>query len=356
VLRRKQPIVLDDENNELLPQREDPPARPSRDAKRQLDDLQSELEREPIGAGAPKSDRQSMEGLRAQYHWVLVNKGGEPETDLFRPSFKFDWSAPSIRIGLVVIALLAGGLAAYLVLQRNQPAEAPVQVEQTAAPVVAPPTTQILVATQPIGVGQRLSESALSWQEWPDTALRPEYITNTATPEAITDMTGTMVRFEIFPGEPIRRSKLIDANSGYLSAVLESGKRGVSVMVTADVASGGFIVPNDRVDVLLTRSLGSGALEAETILRNVRVLAIDKRLGETTNAPEAADGDSDKVFSNQAIAILELDAAGAEVVTNATSVGKLSLVVRSMADYANTESANATANQAIRMTSPFWTR
>jgi pilus assembly protein CpaB len=341
---------------ESPPPREVPP-RPTRDAKRQLDDLQTELERDPIGAAPSKGERQSMEGLRAQYHWVLVNKPGEEEGDLFRPSFKFDWSAPSIRIGLVVIALLAGGLAAYLVLQRNQPAEMPVQVEQTAAPVVAPPSTQILVATQEIGVGQRLSETALSWQEWPNTALRPEYITNTATPEAITDMTGTMARFEIFPGEPIRMSKLIDTNSGYLSAVLGSGMRGVSVLVTADVASGGFIVPNDRVDVLLTRSLGSGALEAETILHNIRVLAINKQLGEgDASTSETPDGESDKVFSNQAIAILELDSSGAEVVTNATSVGKLSLVVRSMADYANADPASAAANQAIRMTSPFWTR
>jgi pilus assembly protein CpaB len=334
-------------------------ARPARDAKRQQDDLQTELERDPIGASAApsKGERQSMEGLRAQYHWVLVNKPGEPEGDLFRPSFKFDWGAPSIRIGLVVVALLAGGLAAYLVLQR-QPAEAPAQIVQTAAPVIATPTTQVLVATQNVGVGERLTESSLSWQEWPDTALRPEYITVKATPEAITDMTGTMARFEIFPGEPIRMSKLIDTNSGYLSAVLDSGKRGVSVMVTADVASGGFIVPNDRVDVLLTRPLGSGALEAETILHNIRVLAINKRLGETgaADSPEATGGEDDKVFSNQAIAILELDAAGTEVVTNATSVGKLSLVVRSMADYATTDSESAAANQAIRMTSPFWTR
>lgn len=351
--------MLKEDDASPLPQREDSPPRPSRDAKRQLDDLQSELDREPIGVGASKGERQSMEGLRAQYHWVLVNKGGgDPESELFRPSFKFDWSAPSIRIGLVVIALLAGGLAAYLVLQRNQSAEVPAQIEQVAAPVVTPPTTQVLVAAQPIGVGQRLSEAALSWQEWPDTALRPEYITSKATPEAITDMTGTMVRFEIFPGEPIRMSKLIDAKSGYLSAVLDSGKRGVSVLVAADAASGGFIVPNDRVDVLLTRALASGALEAETILRNVRVLAIDKRLGETeaTDAPEGTEGTSDKGFSNQAIAILELDASGAEVVTNATSVGKLSLVVRSIADYASTDPASAAANQAIRMTSPFWTR
>jgi pilus assembly protein CpaB len=198
----------------------------------------------------------------------------------------------------------------------------------------------------------------MAWQEWPDTALRPEYITDAATPEALTDMEGTMARFEIFPGEPIRKTKIVTPDQGYLSAVLDTGMRGVSVSVTPDAASGGFIVPNDRVDVVLTRTLPSGVLTAETILRNIKVMAIDTRLGETgtTGAPVDADPKSE-IFLAQAIAILELDSPGAEVILNAVNMGRLSLVLRSMADYSTADvGATSTLNQTIRMNSPFWTR
>jgi pilus assembly protein CpaB len=171
-------------------------------------------------------------------------------------------------------------------------------------------------------------------------------------------MTGAVARFEIFPGEPIREQKLVHADQGYLSAVLASGERGVSVSVTADSASGGFIVPNDHVDVVLARSTSAGQI-SQTILHNVRVLAINTRLGETgkTGAPTDPADPHAEIFAGQAIATLELDPTQTEVIINAGAQGKLSLVLRSLTDSAEVDKvALSPANQAIRMTSPFWSK
>jgi len=259
------------------------------------------------------------------------------------------------RILLLLVALIAGGLAAYLATRGG--GEAPVQPD-------APPTvveearTQVLVATAPIGVGQRLSATNMAWQDWPATAVREDYIQKSALPEALTDMEGTVARFEIFEGDPIRQQKLVRSDQGYLSAVLDKGMRGVSVTVSADAASGGFIVPNDHVDVVMSR-ISDTVQQSQTVLTDVRVLAINSRLGQTgaTGAPDPTTDAKSEIFSNTAIATLELNPIQSEIIVNATQAGKLSLVLRSLADSKDATNATETAaNQAIRMTSPFWTK
>ncbi|MBI4921173.1 MAG: Flp pilus assembly protein CpaB [Devosia nanyangense] len=246
------------------------------------------------------------------------------------------------RILLLLVALLAGGLAAYLATRGGgQPDNAPpTQVIQEAR-------AQILVAKTPIGVGERLSDVNLQWQDWPEGALRPEYITAAATPEAITDMKGSVARFEIFTGEPIRQEKLVRSDQGYLSAVLAKGMRGVSIAVTAESASGGFIVPNDHVDVILARNTENGDI-SETILSNVRVLAINTRLGElgATGAPDDPNNPRAEVFADAAIATLELDPGQAETVANAGQMGKLSLSLRSIVDFAEEPGTSDTQRNA----------
>ncbi len=250
------------------------------------------------------------------------------------------------RIVLLLVALLAGGLAAFLATRNDQPT-----IQQPGTEVVQEARTQILVAKEAIGIGQRLSPATVEWQDWPQGAVRPEYVTIAATPEAINDMTGAVARFEFFPGEPIREEKLVRAEQGYLSAVLDKGMRGVSVSVAAESASGGFIVPNDHVDVVLTRAGETGQI-SETILNNVRVLAINTRLGEkgTTGGPADPDNPRAEVFAAQAIATLELDPQQGETIINATTLGKLSLVLRSIVDFAATdEKIQRPRNQAIRV-------
>lgn len=253
------------------------------------------------------------------------------------------------RIILLLVALVAGSLAAFLVTRGSR---APAPTTEVVTQVVEEAKAQILVAKTPIGVGERLNSERLEWQDWPEGALRPEYVTIAAMPDAPAQLTGAVARFEIFPGEPIREAKLVRADQGYLSAVLSPGKRGVSVTVTAASSAGGFVVPNDHVDVLLTTSSAVGQ-RSEVILSNVRVLAIGKQLGEmgVTGGDESgtAESPTPTTFDNSTIATLELDPAQAETLVNASTRGQLSLTLRSVADFNRTDAGPATANQAVRL-------
>jgi pilus assembly protein CpaB len=249
-------------------------------------------------------------------------------------------------IVLLLVALIAGGLAAFLATQQS----APVKVVQGPTTVVEEAKTRVLVATAPIGVGQRLSNKTVSWADWPEGAVRADYISVGERPEALGEITGAVARFEIFPGDPISERKLVRTGQGYMSAVLDKGKRGISVAVEAASASGGFIMPNDRVDIVSTRQTNSGIV-SETIVHNVKVLAINLRLGETGKTGAPADPDTpNKAFQNKAIATLELEPEQGETVINAAKIGSISLSLRSIADFAaNPEEGRKRNNQNVRL-------
>lgn len=302
-----------------------------------------------------KADRRGMDALRDEALRNLITNVEDRNFGGLRTGLSWRRNIKPSRILLLLVALLAGGVAAFLATQRDQPVAEP--VPQPATELVQEARTQILVAKAAIGIGQRLSPASVEWQDWPQGAVRPEYITIAAAPEALTDMSGSVARFEFFPGEPIREQKLVRADQGYLSAVLDNGMRGVSVSVAAESASGGFIVPNDHVDVVLTLPSAAGGQTSETILHNARVLAINTRLGETgtTGAPADPADPRAEIFANQAIATLELDPTQAEVIINASTLGRLSLVLRSIVDFAEIGRIDERpTNAAIRISSPFW--
>jgi len=372
VERRKNPLLRFDAPGEQSEQSEqNAPSEPSepsgverrRHPRVKLDtpDQQSEQ-----GAPAParverrKLERRSMDAVRAELQRNVAPKVepgifGSISSRLPRLAMK-----PS-RIVLLLMALLTGGLAAFMASQLNQQTAGP--VSEISVPVaktqIAPaPKMQVLVAKQAIGIGQRLSPGSLEWQDWPKGSVRSDYITLAAMPGAISDMGSDVARFEFFPGDPIRKQKLVQTAQGYLSAVLSRGMRAVSVSVTPASASGGFIVPNDHVDVVLTPNSSTNQI-SEIILENVRVLAINSRLGETGTTGEPADPANPRaeIFTKEVIATLELDPAKAEVLISATMLGKLSLVLRSMADFSESDNISQRGtNQAIRLTSPFWTQ
>jgi len=323
---------------------------------------------ERVAVTPPRPHAPRIETLRTQVRNTATVR---PERHRFQPfsgNLRGRLLLRPSRLILLAVALLAGGGAAFLATLHPAEPVAEAQAAAVVTPKIVPEArSQILVATKAIGMGERLSADSVGWADWPQGAVRPEYITEAGAPGAIADMSGTATRFEFFPGEPIRKEKLALPGDGYLSVVLAKGMRGVSVTVGADAASGGFVVPNDHVDVMLTRTLDNRTV-ADTILSNVRVLAINKRLGETgaSGAPgPAADGSAApaatdpaaKVFSNDAIATLELTPAQAGVITAAATTGKLSLLLRSLDDAATgtDDSTRTAANEAIRMTSPFWT-
>src|SRR5690606_28090173 len=125
------------------------------------------------------------------------------------------------------------------------------------------------------------------------------------------------------------------------------GMRAVSISVSPDSASGGYIVPNDRVDVVLSR----GGDYAETILTNVRVLAIGTRLGQVgaTGGGANPNDPSSQVFESTEIATLEVTPGQAETVIQAGSAGRLALVLRSVVDFAQTADSAQGSSQTVKL-------
>ena len=364
MLRRTQRIVLRQEEDDELEASAFVPepaiaTGPVPD-RRNLEQWLGEVER---AAAQQKTGPSGIEALRAEVQRALVTNDNDTvgAQSVWRAMLK-----PS-RLALLAVALIAGIVAAYFAMQGGTPAPAPAPVVEVAAEPVPPPLPQfeILVAKQVIALGDRLTAENVEWKPWPGDAMRDDYISKADKPEAVTQMAHSIARFEFFPGEPIRAAKLATPGDGYVSAVLAPGERAVSIRVVADTAAGGFIQPNDHVDVLLSQSVGDGQA-VETLLSNVRVLAIAHRLGDVGTKPEGDDGEeaaadsedgkSSAPFAGEVIATLVLDAAQAEVITAARGTGSLSLVLRSISDFAAApaSSSEATANQRIRLTSPFW--
>lgn len=239
------------------------------------------------------------------------------------------------RLLLLLVAIFAGGLAAFLATRGDAPAPQLAQAEKVREPV-----EKVLVAKASLGVGQRLTPEDLEWQNWPEGALRPEFITQAKMPEAPTKLEGTVARFEIFAGEPLNTAKLVRSDQGYLSAVLSKGMRAISLEVDPKSAAGGFIVPNDRVDVVQTITNGQSR-STQILLENVRVLAIDHRLGEKGKSAQTDGGgqkgpdQAPQVFANKAIATLEVGPLQAQAVIGAINKGDISLALRSILDYSD---------------------
>ena len=230
------------------------------------------------------------------------------------------------RIIVLAIAIGAGGIAAYLASGINKEASAPV------AAVPQLPTVDVLVAKDDIGLGQTVTAENLQWQTWTGSTSSGSFIRKTDRPDAITQFVGSIARMPFIAGEPIREQKLVKANgSGFMAAILPTGMRAVSTEISAETGAGGFILPNDRVNVILSkrekkaeyRCSGSARYHLlQTVLSNVRVLAIDQ-------APKEKEGENAVLGKT---ATLEMPAAEVEVLAKARLSGTLSLALRSIAD------------------------
>jgi pilus assembly protein CpaB len=228
------------------------------------------------------------------------------------------------RIAVLAIAVIAGGMAALLV-GGDKPPPAP-QVVKAAA------TSEVLVATADIPMGQVIAANALEWRAWPE-AGSSGFITRTSQPGAMEEVTGSIARQPIVSGEPIRMQKIVKADgSGFMAAILPAGMRAVATEISAETGAGGFILPNDRVDVILTRKEENRSnndnggnteqFSTSTILTNVRVLAIDQAVAEK---------DGEKVAVGR-VATLELLPRQAEILALARQLGTLSLTLRALVD------------------------
>jgi pilus assembly protein CpaB len=261
-----------------------------------------------------------------------------------------------LRVMIVLIAAVSAiGLAVVMQKAMGGKSE-PAPVVQTAAPA-GKPMTQVLVAKRDLAIGDRLAAGDVAWQAWPSDTVNAAFITNGAadpTPtkttekaaKAVGDVAGTMiggvtpekavegaiVRDPILAGEPITPRKIVrGGEGGYLSVVLGPGKRAIAVPITSETAAGGFILPGDRVDVIQTReaeAVGEGEnssakkTKAETIIQNVRVLALD----QTT----AAEKDAKTIVASTAT--LEVGPVEAEALARAKAAGPVTLTLRAYTD------------------------
>ena len=227
------------------------------------------------------------------------------------------------RLIVLALALVAAGAAAYLV--RGLVLEGNKQVAGPAEPVI--PTVDVLVASSVLTPGHTLRGGDMRWQTWPESALAEGQVTRGSAPSARDDFQGSMVRRAFAVGEPIVSSAVVrPGDAGLMAALVSPGMRAMSVPVSDETSAGGFILPGDRVDVLLTREVGEDRRDSsyvsETILSNLRVLAIDQTFSEDIDGG-ALVGDT---------ATLELSPYEAEVLSLAQATGDIALALRSFAD------------------------
>jgi len=226
------------------------------------------------------------------------------------------------RIVVLAIAIGAGGVAAYLASgSDNKPAP---------EPAAQLPTVDILVAKSEIGLGQTVRPEDLQWQTWPTASASSAFVKRNERPDATTQIAGMIARSPFITGEPIREQKLVKADgSGFMAAILPTGMRAISTEISPETGAGGFILPNDRVDVILTRRVKNAEhpsqpdiVVSEVVLANIRVLAIDQ-------APKEKDGQNAVVGKT---VTLELKPGQIATLTAGRQAGTLSLALRSIAD------------------------
>lgn len=235
------------------------------------------------------------------------------------------------RLAVLGIALAAGGGAAYLMMGSKPE---PVRVVAPPPPPPPKPVEAVLVAARDLGFGNILASGDVRWQPWPKGEVPAGTIAQSREPNAVNDVMGRVVSGSFRVGEPLQADQLKKGN--FMSAVLPSGMRAVAIDLAdqGKTAAGGFILPNDRVDVIRTYHPedAPATWASETILTNIRVLAIGQNVQEKTNERSVIG----------ITATLEMTPEQAEGVILAQRTGQLTLSLRAMSDAARDSVAKPT--------------
>lgn len=256
-----------------------------------------------------------------------------------------------MRLIILLVAAGAAVAAVFLVRSMKAPAPAAASIAVHAAPVPVAPTNEVLVARHPIEAGKFIVVDDLKWESWPDNAANKAFVDKKSSPDALEGAVGAVATISMVEGEPVILSRLVHpGQAGFMSAMLTPGMRAVAIEIRPETAAGGFIQPNDRVDVLVTREVavnkaeGSATMQnvrSDMILQNIRVLAIDTNYGSPPPpAEEKAKGDKgdkgEKTTGEQGTtiegtrAVLELTESDATLLASAKKAGELSLTLRSV--------------------------
>ncbi len=254
----------------------------------------------------------------------------------------------STRIAILIVAAVCSVGLAFLVLSMMGGKKTPPPVAVAAAPAVERPMSRVLVAQRDLKIGERLEAGMLAWQAWPPEAVNEAFITDGAARSgaagatqkaldsvgvgspALQSVEGAIVREVILAHEPIIQRKLVrGGEGGFMSVLLQPGMRAMSIPVTVETGAGGFVLPNDRVDVVLNQKVevqskdqSTSVAVSKVVMRNLRVLAIDQ-----TTEPEK--GAKSLVG---AVATLEVPAEDVEILAAAKGQGELLLSLRAYTD------------------------
>ena len=238
-----------------------------------------------------------------------------------------------MRLIILVGAAIAAMAAAFLVRNMAEPTTVTQTVTELQTEIQTKEVSEVkvLVARRDMAIGDRLATSDFEWAPWPEMNIVKGYLTEADNSDAIERMAGAIVRIPIYNREPILPQKLVLADdSSLMAALLSPGMRAISVEISTESASGGFILPNDKVDVILTHEVqvqtDQMVMErpiSTTIIKNVRVLAIDQVF-----KPDEGGGSSQ--IGNTAT--LEVSDKEAELVALSQRMGTLSLSLRPWSD------------------------
>ena len=235
------------------------------------------------------------------------------------------------KLLLLVVALLMAGVSAFFA--RGMFGGEPEAVAAPVAAVVAPAPSgpEVLVASRALPVGTIIGPESIRYQRWTAELVDPKnYYVKGDTDLA--SLTGTVVRVPVSAGQPLTQGSLVKSGDrGFLAAALGPGMRAVTVAVSAQSSVAGFVFPGDRVDLVLTQEVTGGGdgpplKAAETIIRNIRVLATDQKTDKTVDDPGKT------VVAQYSNVTLEATPRIAEKIAVAQTVGQLSLSLRSIAD------------------------
>jgi pilus assembly protein CpaB len=234
------------------------------------------------------------------------------------------------RSRLIVLALAALAAGAIALIARSMLGGG---TPSTNAQVTAPAATAaVLVASKTIQPGTQLTPDMVRWQDWPKSSVDSTFLTEQGNPSPDQMVKGTVARAPILTGEPLTNTKIVHSDSaGFMAASVTPGMRAVSIPISTESGAGGFILPNDRVDVIVTIQISEQPklYMARTLLHDVRVLAVD----------QTATQDKDQKTVLAKTATLELSPQQSEQIAAATAAGTIQLALRPLGDNGATDVA-----------------
>jgi pilus assembly protein CpaB len=222
------------------------------------------------------------------------------------------------RLVVLGLALVAACGAAFLVRGMMGGGTPPV-VALAPAPTIK--MSEVLVAADALQPGQALTAEKVRGEKWPAKSVPPTVVTRDAVASVDDVVKDTVVRTPILKDQPITTNAIVHGKqSGFMAATLAPGMRAVSIVVSTESGAGGFILPNDRVDLILTQKSNDNPprVKARTFMHGIRVLAVDQTYKE--------EKDQRTVLAKTAT--LELTPAQSETVAKAQGMGLISLALR----------------------------